>query len=256
MFNNPTPFMLMKAFLTFFAISLICLPSHGQFNFDKQIKSNVKYSENIIDEVYGITLYEPLNLGISADSVRMEDGYAVNNWKEDYYENGQLLHRGYYIEGQLKVYKNYYPDGTLERDFKNIDGFRSKCALYYPSGKIKSEIIYLNGSPISWTDYYDNGNMEYMEEFDKNFLYHIAKKSYYKSGQLETLFELISKKKLQFSTYEYYLNGSKKMEGTLRYDMSRYDYYKIGTWIYYNEAGDETKQETYSEGKVIKTKKF
>ena len=54
MFNNPTPFMLMKAFLTFFAISLICLLSHGQFNFDKQIKSNVKYSENIIDEVISL----------------------------------------------------------------------------------------------------------------------------------------------------------------------------------------------------------
>ena len=31
------------------------------------------------------------------------------------------------------VYKNYYPDGTLERDFKNIDGFRSKCSLFYPN---------------------------------------------------------------------------------------------------------------------------
>ena len=234
----------------------ICFQSKAQFNFDKQVKNEIKYSENIIDEVYGITIYEPLNLGLSPDSVRMENGYAVNNWKQDYYESGQLLHKGYYIEGQLKVYKNYYPDGTLERDFKNIDGFRSKCALYYPSGKIKSEIVYLNGSAISWTDYYDNGNMEYLEEFDKNFLYHIAKKSYYKTGQIESLFELISKKKLQFVTYEYFLNGSKKMEGTLKYDMNRYDYYKTGTWIYYNEGGDETKHETYSDGKVVKTKKF
>ena len=94
--------MLMKAFITLFSVSFICLQTYSQFNFDKQIKSDVKYSEDIIDEVYGITIYEPLNLGLSADSVRMENGYAVNNWKEDYYESGQLLHKGYYIEGQLK----------------------------------------------------------------------------------------------------------------------------------------------------------
>ena len=239
-------------------ISIYCIgfESIGQFNFDKQVNTDIKYSENIIDEVYGITIYEPLNLGLSADSVRMENGYAINNWREDFYENGQLLHKGYYIEGQLKVYKNYYPDGTIERDFKNIDGFRSKCSLYYPSGKVKSEIVYINGSAISWIDYYDNGNMEYLEEYDKNFLYHIAKKSFYKTGQLESLFELISKKKLQFVTYEYFLNGSKKMEGALRYDMNRYDYYKTGTWVYYNESGSESKHETYSDGKVVKTKKF
>ena len=60
----------------------ICFQSKAQFNFDKQVKNEIKYSEDIIDEVYGITIYEPLNLGLSPDSVRMENGYAVNNWKQ------------------------------------------------------------------------------------------------------------------------------------------------------------------------------
>jgi len=228
----------------------------AQFDFDDQLPEDKKYTEDIIDEVYGITIYEPLNMGLSADSVRMEKGYAINNWKEDYYTNGQLLHKGYYIDGQLKVYKNYYPDGTLERDFKNIDGFRSKCSLYYPNGNVKSEITYLDGSAILWIDYYDNGNMEYFEEYHKDFLYHIAKKSFYESGQVESLLEITSKKKLNFIIYEYFENGTKKMDGTMKYDMNRYDYYKTGVWIYYSESGSESKHETYSDGKVIKTKDF
>ena len=186
----------------------------------------------------------------------MENGYAVNNWKEDYYTNGQLLHKGYYIDGQLKVYKNYYPDGTLEREFKNIDGFRSKSALYYPNGNIKSEITYLNGAPILWIDYFNNGNMEYFEEYNKNLLYHTAKKSFYQTGQIESILEITSKKKLHFLFYEYHKNGKTKVEGTLKYDMNMYDYYKTGTWIHFNEVGKETKHETYSDGKVIKSKDF
>ena len=140
---------------------------------------------------------------------------------------------------------------------KTLIGFRSKCSLYYPSGKLKSEIVYLEGAAISWIDYYDNGNMEYLEKYDKNFLYHIAKKSFYKTGQIETFFELTNKKKLQFVTYEYSFKWhKKKWKVLLRYDMNRYDYYKTGTWIYYNETGSETKHETYSDGKVVKTKKF
>ena len=90
-------------------------------------------------------LYEPLNMVLAGDSVRMENGYAVNNWKEDFYDDGTLLHRGYYIDGQLKVYKNYYPNGQIEREFKNIDGFRSLQKKFYADGILKSEVKYMGG---------------------------------------------------------------------------------------------------------------
>ena len=97
--------MVKKPFILFLAcyFNAFCF---GQFDFDEQLPEDKKYTEDIIDDVYGITIYEPLNMGLSPDSVRMEKGYAVNNWKEDFYTNGQMLHRGYYIDGQLKVYKN------------------------------------------------------------------------------------------------------------------------------------------------------
>jgi len=240
-------------------IAYLCLFSNiyfTQFNFDKQLEDNQSYSEDIVDEIYGITIYESLNLGLSADSVRMENGYAVNNWKEDFYKSGQLLHKGYYIDGQLKIYKNYYPNGSIERDFKNIDGFRSKVILYYPNGNQKSEVSYLSGSAILWIDYYENGNMEFYEEFYKNILYHKEKKDFYESGQEQSALVNTNKKKLTYSYNEYYSDGINKIVGTMKYDMDYYDYYKTGTWVYYDSSGKETKHETYSDGKVVKTKKY
>ena len=98
--------------------------------------------------------------------------------------------------------------------------------------------------------------MEYFEEYHKTSLPPFSQKSYYKTGQIESLLEITSKKKLNFIVYEYYENGTKKMDGTMKYDMNRYDYYKTGTWIYYNDSGSESKHETYSDGKVVKSKDF
>ena len=74
--------------------------SYAQFNFENQIEKK-EITKEIIDPTYGITLYEPLNMYLHSDSTRIEEGYAVNGWKEDYYSTGELLHKGYYIEGQL-----------------------------------------------------------------------------------------------------------------------------------------------------------
>ncbi len=225
----------------------------AQNNFKDQLPEKPVYTEAIVDEQFGITLYEPLNMVLSGDSVRLVNGYVAQNWVEDYYENGQLLHKGYYIDGQLKVYKNYYPDGTLERSFVNVDNFRSKVTLYYPSGNVKSEVKYTEAAALVWTDYYNNGNMEYYEEYHKNLLYHVAKRSYYEDGQAESLFEMTDKKKLNYSQNDFYNNGTKKLVGNLRYDKGAYDYFRTGKWVYFNESGNPLKTEEYTDGKLTKT---
>ncbi len=237
-----------------FSLLITSTASFAQPDLESQVPKEKKYDATIVDETYGITMYEGLNLALEGDSVRMENGYAVNNWKEDYYEDGTLLHRGYYIDGQLKVYKNYYPNGQLEREFKNIDGFRSQSKLYYKDGTLKSEVKYMEGSPLLWVDYYTNGNMEYYEEYHKSFMYHIAKRSYYETGQAESLFELDNKKKLNYTQNDFHANGNNKVDGFLSYDKSLLDYYRTGKWTYYNEQGKATKEEQYSDGKVVKTR--
>lgn len=222
----------------------------SQQDLESQLAKDPVFTENIVDEVYGITHYEPLNMALNGDSVRMKQGYAVNGWIEDYYSNGKMLHKGYYIEGQLKIYKNFYPNGRLERDFINVDNFRSKLTLFYDNGTLKSQVKYMEGSPRLWIDYYSNGKMEYYEEYHRGLMYHIAKRSYYKNGNPSSLMELTHKKKLTYTVTEYYENGSIKLKGYLRYSENIYDYQKIGTWVYYNTDGSENKEEKYIDGEL------
>lgn len=203
------------------------------------------YDEGIVDETYGITMYEALNPMIEGDSTRMCDGYACEGWVTDKYANGQVLHKGYYIEGQLKVYKNYYPDGSLEREFKALNTFSAQSKLYYPTGQMKSQVKYVEGSPLIWSDFYANGQLEYYEEYHKSFNYHIARRGYFEDGKPETLLEMIDKKKLRFSQNDFYANGKKKLEGGLIYDKKIYDYRKIGTWKHYLETGALDKEEKF-----------
>ena len=246
----------MKHFILFLLIIPIGILGQNK-DLEKQIPKKKKYeASEVVDEVYGITIYEPLNMALSRDSVRMEDGYAASNWIEDHYTDGSLLHRGYYIEGQLKVYRNYYPNGKIEREFKNIDGFRSTVKLYYKDAKLKSEVKYLKGSPLVWTDYFSNGNIDFHEEYHKNLLYHISRKYYYESGQAKSILELVNKKKLEYTSVEYSSNGTVLISGNLKYSKSSYDYFKTGKWKYYKEDGSLIKEETYEYGRVVKTKTY
>ena len=212
---------------------------------DKQIKKKKTYSEDVIDEVYGITMYEKLNPMLDGDSTRMCSGYACNGWVTDKYDNGNIIHKGYYVDGQLKVYKNFYPDGTLEREFKGVNTFSALSKLFYPTGTIKSEVKYVEATPMIWSDYYENGQLEYYEEYHKSFDYHIAKRSYYKDGKPESLFEMVNKKKLEYTQNDFYSAGAKKLEGVLIYDKKIYDYRKIGTWKFYTESGSVEKKESF-----------
>lgn len=209
------------------------------------------FSESVVDSVYGIVMYEELNLQLGGDSIRhCDDGYACQSWVEDYYESGALLHRGYYIDGQLKIYKNYYPNGQLEREFKNVDNVKSRSILYYDNGATKSEIEYFDGEPLEWTDYWPNGNVEYYELYHKSFEYHLERTSYYENGQVESQFLLENKKKLIFTKQEYYPDGTLKLEGEFQYDEDAWHLFKEGDWTYYDESGNTTKTEEYERGEL------
>lgn len=214
-------------------------------NLEGQIKKEKVYTEEVVDDVYGITIYEKLNPMLDGDSTRLCDGYACNGWVTDKYENGNVIHKGYYVDGQLKVYKNFYPDGNLEREFKGLNTFSALSKIYYRSGTLKSQVKYVEAAPLIWSDYYDNGQLEYYEEYHKSFDYHIAKRSYFRDGKAESLFEMINKKKLEYTQNDFYSTGTKKVEGALIYDKKIYDYRKIGTWKFYAENGSLEKKESY-----------
>lgn len=232
--------------------SLVCIVTVGFAQNDLtdiSLYHNVYEPEDVIDPTYGIQMYEPLNMMLGQDSVRnASNGYAANGFIEDFYKSGKLLHKGFYVDGQLKIYKNYYPNGNVERNFRVVDIKKSKMTLFYDDGKTKSDIVYIENEALKWTDYYPNGNVEFEEIYDKSFNYYEKKANYFEDGKPESVLELIHKKKLLYDEIKYYSNGKVKEQGQVQYDKAMFDYKRIGTWKLFDESGNMTKQQKYING--------
>jgi len=232
-----------------FAILYLLIANYSFAQFFGQIPQATKYeSKKVVDPDYGITMYEKLNFSTGGDSVRNDKkGYACQGWVEDYYTSDKILHKGYYEDGHLKIYKNYYENGVVERSFK-ITGLKTaKMQVYYSDGKLKSDITYYDGEAQIWTDFYASGQIEYTEENSKDMEYLIFRKSYTEDGKPQEIFELIDKKKKIYSKKEYYENGNIKAEGEMRYNPTVVDYQKNGTWKVYDENGN-SHTEKYVDG--------
>lgn len=211
---------------------------------------------NVVDLVYGITMYEKLNKNTGGDSIRKKNDRLANGWIEDYYSNGKLLHKGYYYEGQLKVYKNYYQDGKLERNFRAVDDVKSNAKLYFPNGNLKYEADYKNGLEVKTNQYYENGKLEFSEKLDKSGDFFSKKESYFENGILEKKIDLVNKKKMLFSCKEYYDTGVLKEEGDLFYNSVMTDYQKDAIWKFYDATGKLSSTVTYIKNEKIEEKKY
>ncbi len=210
------------------------------------IKAQNTYSfQTVYNDRYGINKYEGLNFRIGGDSVRKCNGYACRGWIKDYYDDGSVMHHGFYIDGQLKNYKNFYPNGGVEREYKILDDFRSVLSTYYPTGQLRSEVKYNKSSAVLWQDFYANGNPEYYEEYDRGINYFVAQRFYYENGAPKSLIELENKKKLEYTKKEFHENGSIKASGKMIYNKSQLDYQKSGLWIDYDESGKEITRQEY-----------
>ncbi|MFH1004100.1 MAG: hypothetical protein V1781_01170 [Bacteroidota bacterium] len=235
---------LMPYSIFFFLFSFSFFISYSQIR-----RGDILNFQDVNDSIYGINIYDRMNIVFGADSIRSDNKkYAVQGWWEDYYENKQLLHKGYYIDGQLKAYKNYFPNGQLEREFKMTDLTKSIMMIYYPDGKLKSNVVYIGQNAIKEEDYYPNGQLEFVEESDKKGEYCLQRKYYSPNGKPTSFLEIIDKKKKIYSSKEYYDNGNIKGEGTMYYNESISDYQKEGLWKFYNENGNFKEEKTFSKG--------
>ncbi|MCW3070551.1 MAG: hypothetical protein JWO44_441 [Bacteroidetes bacterium] len=243
----------MKHIVSIF-IFLVTGSHFANAQFFGQVPEPTKYkAEKVIDPDYGITMYEKLNFAIGGDSVRNDKrGYAAQGWIQDIYENGAVLHKGFYEDGHLKIYKNFFQNGNVERAFKVIDFKKSNQQIFYPDGKLKADITYYDGGTLMETDYYPNGQIEYTEENSKSMEYLVQRKSYAQDGKPQEIFELIDPKKKIYSKKEYYENGTLKSEGTMKYNAAMIDYQKDGIWKNYDESGKLISTETWQSGEERK----
>jgi antitoxin component YwqK of YwqJK toxin-antitoxin module len=240
--------LLLILFLTLTGQQFIFAQFFGQIPEEKKYKAS-----QVIDPDYGIKMYEKLNFQIGGDSVRNDKrGYACQGWVQDLYESGTILHKGYYEDGHLKVYKNFFENGNVERSFKVIDFKKSNEQIFYSDGKLKADITFYEGNPQMETDYYPNGQIEYLEENTKNMEYLIQRKSYAEDGKPQELFEMTDPKKKIYSKKEYHENGNIKSEGPMKYNPAAIDYQKDGAWKNYDESGKLVSQENWVNGEERK----
>lgn len=231
---------------------LCCILSTAAQDYADQIPHMKRYDpKDVVDSTYGITMYEKLTPLMGGDSMRYDKkGYNVQGWMDDYYLSGKLLHKGFYVDGQLRAYKNYYENGQMERVYRMLDYKHCEIFIYYPDGKLKSEVHYYNQVPNKQIDYYPNGNVDLYEESHGDNDYLVKRNTFYENGYAEVLFELTDKRKKLYLHKEYYETGRIKEEGTLRYSPDKMDYVKEGDWKTYDEQGQLIKDQKYQNGEL------
>lgn len=242
----------MNFYRLIYFIIIILLTSTASFSqsYTKQVPQLKRYTPaEIIDPEYGIIRFNKLVPMMGGDSLRYtKDGYNAQSWQEDFYVSGKLLHKGFYLDGAIKVFKNYYENGQIERSFSSTDLKHSKLEIFYEDGKIRSTINYYDGNPQNQYDFFKNGTPEYIEENDKDIEFLYKRNSYYENGLPASLFELVDKKTKKYIKKEFYANGRVKEEGSMIFRKDLGDYQKEGAWTYYNEKGIAIKTEKYHNG--------
>ncbi len=204
---------------------------------------------DIIDADYGIIRFNKLSPAMGGDSLRYtKDGYNAQGWQEDFYVSGKILHKGFYQDGFIKIFKNYYENGQVERNLYNTDPKRSKLEIFYEDGKVRSNITYFDGNPQNQYDFFKNGTPEYVEENDKDMEFLYKRNSYFENGLPETMFELVDKKSKKYIKKEFYTNGRVKEEGSMMFRKDLGDYQKEGVWTYYDDKGNTIKTEKFHNG--------
>ena len=207
--------------------------------------------KDVVDSTYGITMYEKLTPLMGGDSVRYDKkGYNIQGWWDDYYVSGKLLHKGFYVDGQLRAYKNYYENGQMERVYRMLDYKHCEVFIYYPDGKLKSEVHYYNKVPNKQIDYFPNGNIDLYEESHGDNDYLIKRNTYFENGYAEVLFELVDKRKRLYMHKEFFQSGKIKEEGTLKWSADKIDYVREGEWKSYSEDGQVLKTVKYQNGEI------
>lgn len=208
----------------------------------------------VFDNEKSISIYEKLNPTLGGDSIRNDRrGYACQGWVEDKYQDGAVLHKGLYVDGQLSFYRNYFPNGKVERVFRRVDPNTTLLHCFYSNGKLKSEVSYINGRAANIHLFYESGVTKYVEQYDSTMSYLVEKSSYYTNGDPESELVLTDRHSLLYKQVEYNKDGGLKVEGYLKYNngiarFSKEQYVRDGYWKVYNDYGDLAQEMFFMNG--------
>lgn len=206
------------------------------------------------DPMPDMNAYEAMNKMLGGDSIRICVGHPCLGWVEDHYPDGMVKHRGFYDAGQLTLYKNFWSNGTLEREFRSADAVRSVLRTYHANGQLRSETRFVDGRSVQYEDRYVDGRLRYAEERHRSEPYFLRMDLFAADGHPVSTLQLTDKKKVEFVQKEFHPGGALRCEGKARYDPSRMDTQRTGTWTYFDVSGVVTKQEEYQDGRLASGK--
>ncbi|GAA4465704.1 hypothetical protein GCM10023093_18310 [Nemorincola caseinilytica] len=125
-----------------------------------------------------------------------------------------------------------------------------RCVLYYNNGKVRTSGMYLKGKPAgAWEEFYPDGrrhlSYHYAVLADKDGTYTCMSgeyNEYYQDGAIKAsgLYLADRRRTTDTQTVEDPVTGDKKKS---TFSKSVYVPRKIGTWEYYNDAGEVEKKE-------------
>jgi antitoxin component YwqK of YwqJK toxin-antitoxin module len=237
-----------------FAIQVILL-LHAPLCFSQKNTGNTYNASQVIDSSYGIIAYNSLIGVLGGDSVRYnQDKLPLQGLVIDYYDNGQMLHKGTYSNGKLVSFINYYPSGKKERMFVQPSVSLASLKVYYENAKLRCEVEYRNGNAIKWTDYYSSGQVEFYEEYSTDMVHLVARRSFGENSFPETDLEMVDKKKKKYEQKEFFENGRIHTWGELMFFTGDNDIRKDGLWRTYNKDGGLVLEELYVKGEVTEKK--
>ena len=183
--------------------------------------------------------------------------YKINGVKKkakklDYDKNDILRREVLYNNNQISRIRSYDDRGriSVEENF-NDGGESGEKIIFYTNGNIKEEYDFSNNLKNgNYNSYYINGSLESNLEFDRGRIKGSCS-WYYPTGQLMRIKEFLKKEYYQI---EFYKNGNKKSEGSMRYNNvgnqsivsnSFSGDVFVGRWIYYSENGSIIKEEDH-----------
>lgn len=237
----------MKATLFLWLSFLLTLACYSQN--DEWLEDVSNYTDNVADPILD---YEKYNSFIGGEDIRKCGKVPCNGIIKDYHPNGVLKHKAYYQNGQLlNGYENYFDNEQMERKFEVINTSRAELHVYYKDGTMRSLVEYNKNLPVKWMDYYPNGNVEFIEEYDKKMEYYIKYNFYYIDGKPQNILELVDDKERIYVSKEYYRNGQIKEEGMRQMNASMGDYNRIGVWKFYDQNGNVTSTKNYVKGEEV-----
>ena len=94
-----------------------------------------------------------------------------NDYIEEYYSNGQVMHKGLYINGKrYGLWESYYENGKLDYKTTYVNGNRNGLSEYYKNGQLWIKGTYVNEKKYGLWEYYDDdGKIESIGKYFFDF---------------------------------------------------------------------------------------